>query len=246
LSLRIINTGGQRLQPEVSALAEKLIPSSTVQEIFGMAEGLVTFNRLDDPPQVRYGTVGPPWCEDDEIRIVDEELREVLLGEIGELIVRGPYTLRGYFRAPEVNARSFSPDGFYLSGDLMRRHPSGGFVIEGRKKDLINRGGEKISAEEVENMLLSHPAILNVACVPMPDPILGERTCAYVVPAPGARPSLEQLTAFLTQLGLAKFKLPERLELVEDFPLSPFGKVSKKDLTERIKQVVAAEAAAKR
>jgi 2,3-dihydroxybenzoate-AMP ligase len=242
-SLRIINTGGQRLQPEVSVLAEKLIPSCTVQEVFGMAEGLVTFNRLDDPPQVRYETVGPSWCDDDEIRIVDDELHEVPLGEIGELIVRGPYTLRGYFRAPEVNAHSFSPDGFYLSGDLMRRHPSGGFIVEGRRKDLINRGGEKISAEEVENMLLSHPAVLNVACVPMPDPILGERTCAYVVPAPGARLSLEQLTAFLTELGLAKFKLPERLELVDDFPLSPLGKVSKKDLAERIRQVVAAEAA---
>jgi 2,3-dihydroxybenzoate---[aryl-carrier protein] ligase len=245
-SLRIINTGGQRLQPEVSALAEKLIPSCIVQEVFGMAEGLVTFNRLEDPPQVRYETVGAPWCEDDEIRIVDENLQEVPFGEIGELIVRGPYTLRGYFRAPEVNARSFSADGFYLSGDLMCRHPSGGFIVEGRKKDLINRGGEKISTEEVENMLLGHPAIVNVACVPMPDPILGERTCAYVVPATGARPSLEELTAFLTERGLAKFKLPERLELVDEFPLSAFGKVSKKELVERIKQVVAAEARARR
>jgi 2,3-dihydroxybenzoate-AMP ligase len=245
-SLRIINTGGQRLQPEVSALAEKLIPSCIVQEVFGMAEGLVTFNRLEDPPQVRYETVGPPWCEDDEIRIVDENLQEVPFGEIGELIVRGPYTLRGYFRAPEVNARSFSLDGFYLSGDLMCRHPSGGFIVEGRKKDLINRGGEKISTEEVENMLLGHPAIVNVACVPMPDPILGERTCAYVIPAAGVRLSLEELTTFLTERGLAKFKLPERLELVDDFPLSAFGKVSKKELAEKIKRLVAAEAGARR
>ncbi len=247
-SVRIINTGGQRLQPETSALAEKLIPSCTVQEVFGMAEGLVTFNRLSDPPEVRYETVGPPWCADDEIRILDDEGREVPLGDVGELACRGPYTLRGYYNVPEVNARAFTADGFYLSGDLLRSHPSGGYVVEGRKKDLINRGGEKISAEEVENMLLGHPDVRNVACVPMPDPILGERTCAYVIPNPGVRPTLEQLTSYLIGLGLAKFKLPERLELVSDFPLSPFGKVSKKDLAEAVARLVREEqqAAARR
>jgi 2,3-dihydroxybenzoate---[aryl-carrier protein] ligase len=245
-SVRIVNTGGQRLQPETSALAEKLIPSCIAQEVFGMAEGLVTFNQLDDPPEVRHHTIGPSWCEDDEVYIVDENLREVPVGEVGELICRGPYTLRGYFNVPDVNARSFSPDGFFLSGDLLRRHSSGGYVVEGRKKDLINRGGEKISAEEVENMLLGHPDVHNVACVPMPDPILGERTCAYVVAAPGTHPTLENLCNFLAEHGIAKFKMPERLEVVAEFPLSPFGKVSKKELTERIKQVIAAESAAKR
>jgi 2,3-dihydroxybenzoate-AMP ligase len=245
-SVRIVNTGGQRLQPETSALAEKLVPSCTVQEVFGMAEGLVTFNRLDDPPEVRYETVGPPWCEDDEIRIIDDEGKDVPPGAVGELAVRGPYTLRGYFNVPEVNARSFTPDGFYLSGDLLRSHPAGGFVVEGRKKDLINRGGEKISAEEVENLLLGHPEVLNVACVPIPDPVLGERTCAYVIPAPGARPTLQALTRYLAGLGLAKFKLPERLELVSEFPLSPFGKVSKKDLAEAARRLAAAEADSKR
>jgi len=245
-SLRIINTGGQRLQPETSALAEKLIPSCVVQEVFGMAEGLVTFNKLDDPAQVRHETVGPSWCEDDEIRILDDAGRDVPPGVVGELAVRGPYTLRGYFRAPEVNARAFTADGFYLSGDLLRSHACGGFVVEGRKKDLINRGGEKISAEEVENMLLGHPAVLNVACVPMPDPILGERTCAYVIANPGTRPTLASLTDYLTGLGLAKFKLPERLQVVDEFPLSPFGKVSKKDLTDQIRRMVSAETGAKR
>ncbi len=242
-SLRIVNTGGQRLQPETSALCEKLIPSCTVQEVFGMAEGLVTFNGLDDPAEVRYETVGPPWCEDDEIRLIDDDGNDVPDGEVGELAVRGPYTLRGYFRVPEVNARAFSPDGFYLSGDLLRRHPSGGYVVEGRKKDLINRGGEKISAEEVENLMLAHPGVHNVACVPMPDPILGERTCAFVIPAPGAKPTLADIAAYLTDQGLAKFKLPERLEVVAEFPLSPFGKVSKKDLAERIAKIVKEESA---
>ena len=240
-SVRIINTGGQRLQPETSALAEKLVPSCTVQEVFGMAEGLVTFNRLTDPPEVRYETVGPPWCEDDEIRILDDDGRDVPPGVVGELACRGPYTLRGYFNVPEINARAFTADGFYLTGDLMRSHPAGGYVVEGRKKDLINRGGEKISAEEVENMLLGHPDVRNVACVPMPDPVLGERTCAFVIPNPGSRPTLDQLGGYLIAQGLAKFKLPERLEVVSEFPLSPFGKVSKKDLVEAITRIVTSE-----
>ena len=102
-------------------------------------------------------------------------------GEVGEFCVRGPYTLRGYYGAPEHNAKAFTADGFYRSGDLMRQHPSGNYMVEGRKKDLINRGGEKISAEEIENLILSHPAVQNVACVAMPDPDMGERMCACVI-----------------------------------------------------------------
>ena len=206
-----------------------------------MGEGMLTFVRLDDPEEVRMETVGRPMCPDDEVKLVDDEGREVSDGEIGELACRGPYTLRGYYRAPEHNARVFTPDGFYLTGDLMRRHPSGNFVVEGRKKDLINRGGEKISAEEVENLILAHPAVQNVACVPMPDPVLGERTCAFIIPKQGARITLEELARFLTEAGIAKFKLPERVELVDDFPLSPFGKVSKLTLAKRIAETIKAE-----
>ena len=244
-SLRVINTGGQKLQPEVKKRAEELIPSCRVQEIFGMAEGLLCFVRLDDPDEVRMNTVGRPVCPDDELKLLDESDNEVPAGEIGELLVRGPYTLRGYFRVPEYNARTFTPDGFYRSGDLMRLHPSGNYIVEGRKKDLINRGGEKISAEEIENLILSHPAVLNVACVPMPDPVLGERTCAFVILQPGATLTLKKLTSFLLDKGIAKFKLPERLEVVDDFPLSKFGKVSKHVLTQQIADKLAAEKQAK-
>jgi 2,3-dihydroxybenzoate-AMP ligase len=142
--------------------------------------------------------------------------------------------LRGYFGVPEYNARAFTSDGFYRSGDLMRRHSSGNYIVEGRKKDLINRGGEKISAEEIENLILTHPAVQNVACVPLPDPMLGERMCAYVILRNGSNLSLPELVGFLLNQEIAKHKLPERLEIVDDFPLSPFGKVSKKDLTEKI------------
>jgi 2,3-dihydroxybenzoate-AMP ligase len=233
-SVRVINTGGQKLQPEVKRRAEVLFPNARIQEVFGMAEGLLMFVRLDDPDEVRFETVGRPVCPDDEIIIVDEERNPVPAGEVGELFVRGPYTLRGYYNVPEYNARTFTADGFYMSGDLMRRHPSGNYIVEGRKKDLINRGGEKISAEEIENLILSHPAVLNVACVPMPDPVLGERMCAFVIPKPGQTLTLPDLTAFLTEKGLAKFKLPERLELTDDLPLSKFGKVAKNVLTKQV------------
>jgi 2,3-dihydroxybenzoate-AMP ligase len=233
-SLQVIQSGGQRLQPEVRRRTKELIPSVTVQENFGMAEGMLLFVRLDDPEDVRMETVGRPVSPDDEIRLVDDDDKEVSPGEVGELLARGPYTLRGYFGVPEYNARAFTTDGFYRSGDLMRRHPSGNYMVEGRKKDLINRGGEKISAEEIENLILTHPAVQNVACVPMPDPILGERMCACVILRQGKALTLDQLVDFLMKEEIAKHKLPERLEILDDFPLSPFGKVSKKDLTERI------------
>jgi 2,3-dihydroxybenzoate-AMP ligase len=233
-SVRVIQSGGQRLQPETRLLAEKLLPNCTVQENFGMAEGLLMFVRLDDPPEVRLETVGRPVCPDDEVRLVDEHGRPVPDGEVGELLCRGPYTLRGYFRAPEHNARAFTPDGFYRSGDLMWRHRSGNYVVAGRRKDLINRGGEKISAEEVENLVLGHPAVVNVACVPVPDAELGERMCACIVVRPGmAAPTLDELVAYLRDQEIASFKLPERLEVLDALPLSPVGKVSKKDLVAR-------------
>jgi len=240
-SLRYIQSGGQRLQPEVRLLSRKLIPSAFVQENFGMSEGLLMFVRIDDPEDVRLETVGRPVSQDDEVKILDDDDNEVPFGEVGELCCRGPYTLRGYFGVPEYNARTFTSDGFYRSGDLMRQHPSGNYMVEGRKKDLINRGGEKISAEEVENLILSHPAVKNVACIAVPDPDLGERMCACVLLKDGAELRFEALNTFLMGKEIAKYKLPERLEILADFPLSTFGKVSKKKLTEMISPKVAGE-----
>ncbi|MFB3123478.1 MAG: hypothetical protein ACE10H_14970 [Candidatus Binatia bacterium] len=118
----------------------------------------------------------------------------------------------------------------------MRQHPSGNYLVEGRKKDLINRGGEKISAEEIENLILTYPAVQNVACIPMPDPVLGERMCACVILRSGRELTFEELVAFLNKQEIAKHKLPERVEIMDEFPMSAFGKVLKKDLTERITQ----------
>jgi 2,3-dihydroxybenzoate-AMP ligase len=209
-----------------------------------MAEGLLTFSRPDDPAESVLTTQGKPISDADEVRIVDEDGAELPAGSIGELITRGPYTLRGYFNVPEHNARTFSSDGFFMTGDLMRKHPSGAYMVEGRKKDLVNRGGEKIGVEEIENLLLAHPKVRNVACVPMPDPLLGERMCAFVVPSPaGEPPTLDELKAHLLDRGLSKVKLPERLELADEFPMSPFGKVSKKELAARIAAALEGETA---
>jgi 2,3-dihydroxybenzoate-AMP ligase len=201
------------------------------------------FVRASDPEDVKLETCGRPVCPDDEVLLLDEDGKEVSDGEVGELTVRGPYTLRGYFGVPEYNARQFTVDGFYRSGDLMRKHPSGNYIVEGRKKDLINRGGEKISAEEVENLILMHAAVQNVACVPMPDEKMGEKMCAFVILKKGCDLNLGELTAFLMEKEIAKFKFPERLEAMADFPVSTFGKVSKKALGELISQKIQTEQA---
>lgn len=241
-SLRVIQSGGQRLQPEVRRRIEDLIASVTVLENFGMAEGMLMLVRLDDPLDVRMETIGRPMSPDDEVQLIGDDGKPVADGEVGELAVRGPYTLRGYFGAPEHNQRAFTSDGFYLSGDLMFRHPSGSYVVAGRKKDLINRGGEKISAEEIENLLLTIPAIANVACVPYPDPLLGERMCACVITHGDATLELADIRLHLDGYEVAKHKWPERVVVLDELPLSPFGKVSKAALTTWLAAVFDAEA----
>jgi 2,3-dihydroxybenzoate-AMP ligase len=231
-SVKLIQSGGQRMQPEVRLRTHELIPSCFVQENFGMSEGMLFFVRLDDPREVKLETCGRPICPDDEVLLLDDDDRPVPDGGVGELACRGPYTLRGYYGVPQYNQKQFTPDGYYRSGDLMRRHPSGNYVVEGRKKDLINRGGEKISAEEIENLILSHPAVQNVACVPVPDPTLGEKMCACLVLKRGAKLAFAELVDFLKTKEIAKFKLPERMLVLDDFPVSSFGKVSKKALSE--------------
>lgn len=234
-SLRMILTGGSKLNPEVAIRIRPEL-GCEVQQVLGMAEGPLYWTRLDDPEEVRLYTQGRPQSPGDEFRIVDPETNEdVAPGEMGELWCRGPHTIRGYYRAEEYNARAFSPDGFYKSGDLVRLHPSGNVVVEGRNKDCINRGGEKISAEEIENHILAHPTVLNCGVVAMPDPLLGEKACACVVVSPGASMSLDGLCDFLTdERKIARYKLPERLEVVEALPLTNVGKVNKKALREAV------------
>jgi len=238
-SLKVIQNGGARLAPELrSRLRARFgcIP----QEIYGTAEGLINMTRLDDPDELLLHSSGAPVCADDEIRVVDDDGNEVADGTPGELITRGPYTIRGYYNAPETNAAAFTADGFYRMGDIVRKQGRHVFT-EGRKKDLINRGGEKISCEEVENLIFAHPKVKAVTLVAMPDPVFGEKACAFVIPREGETLTFDELIAFLKLQSIASFKLPERLELVAEFPLSPVGKILKRQLREAIAEKLAAE-----
>jgi 2,3-dihydroxybenzoate-AMP ligase len=240
-SLRLLQVGGARLAPEAARRVRPLL-GCTLQQVFGMAEGLLNYTRLDDPDEVIVETQGRPLSPHDEIRIVDAYDEPVPPGEMGNLLTRGPYTIRGYYKAEAHNKEAFTADGFYRSGDVVRLHPSGNLVVEGRAKDLINRGGEKISAEEVENLILAHPKVLNAAVVAMPDRVLGERACAFVILREGEDLTLAELVTFLLAHKMARFMLPERLEVVPAFPLTSVGKVDKKALRELIAQKLRQEA----
>jgi 2,3-dihydroxybenzoate-AMP ligase len=240
-SLRVITVGGQKLQEPTARKLRRHYPWIIVQQVFGMAEGLICYTRLDDPDDVACTTQGRPMSPADELRIVDADGLDVREGELGELWCRGPYTIRGYYRAPERNAEAFTPDGFYRTGDLVRRGPGGNLIVEGRVKDLINRGGEKISAEEIEAHLLAHPAVMVAAVVSMPDAVLGEKACAYVKLRPGERLELAAMRTHLEARGVARFKWPERLEIVAEMPLTNVGKIKKAELRADIERKLECE-----
>ncbi|HEX6017784.1 MAG TPA: (2,3-dihydroxybenzoyl)adenylate synthase, partial [Burkholderiaceae bacterium] len=148
-------------------------------------------------------------------------------------VTRGPYTINGYYDAPAKNAEAFTADGFYRMGDIVRKRGRHVYT-EGRRKDLINRGGEKISCDEVENLIFMHPKVKAVTLVGIPDPVFGEKACACVICKPGQTLGFDELVAFLRAQRIASFKLPERLELMNEFPLSPVGKILKRELREAI------------
>ncbi|MDO8787956.1 MAG: AMP-binding protein [Sulfuritalea sp.] len=241
-SLRVIQNGGARLAPELRTRLRARF-GCMPQEIYGTAEGLINMVPLDAPEEMVLNSSGAPVCEDDEIKVLDDDGNEVPDGGIGELVTRGPYTIHGYYNAPEKNAEAFTPDGFYRMGDIVRKE--GRYIFtEGRKKDLINRGGEKISCEEVENLIFGHPRVKAVTLVAMPDPVFGEKACAFVITRDGQDLEFGELIAFLRRQNIASFKLPERLEVVSEFPLSPVGKILKRALRETIAEKMDKERAA--
>jgi 2,3-dihydroxybenzoate-AMP ligase len=240
-SLRVLQVGGARIADELARQVEPVL-GARLQQVFGMAEGLLNYTRLGDPDEVICTTQGRPLSPADEVRFVDENDRDVPDGEPGLLLTRGPYTLRGYYRAAEHNARSFTADGWYRSGDICRHTPEGNLIVEGRDKDMINRGGEKISAEEIENLVYRLPAVSQVAAVAMPDAVLGERVCLYVVPRPGAELTLDQVRQSMEDAGVARYKLPEHLVLTDSLPATKVGKIDKKTLRADIVQRLAAPA----
>ncbi len=229
-SLQILQVGGAKLSYEV---AKRVTPTFNciLQQVFGMAEGLVNYTRLDDDLNTILTTQGRPISQADEIQVLDDNDDAVLPGETGHLLTRGPYTIRGYYKAPEHNAKNFTSDGFYRTGDIVRVTHDGYLIVEGRSKDQINKGGEKIAAEELENILLAHPDVFDAAVVAMPDEYLGEKICAFVIGKNPEKPlKAIELSKFMRSKELATFKSPDRFEIVNHFPKTKFGKVDKKSL----------------
>ena len=233
----------------VRARAVETHMSIPVGQMFGMTEGMVFAAAPTSSAAIRHDTIGYPLSPRDEVRLLNPGLEtEVAFGEIGELCFRGPSTLTGYFRDPETTAASFTSTGLFRSGDLMRAHDIDGricYSFEGRIKDNINRGGEKIGAEEVETLVGRHPDVADVRVVAMPDPIYGEKVCACLVMKTGAAcPTVGELGQFLLALGIAKYKLPERVEVVDAFPVTKVGKVDKAMLRSLVTSRLTEEAAA--
>jgi non-ribosomal peptide synthetase component E (peptide arylation enzyme) len=216
--------------------------------MYGITEGMLMTCHPGASAEARHSTLGWPAGIDDEacvLKIGSEQ--PAALGETGELCFRGAHTLRGYYNAPVITAESFTSSGFVRTGDLVRAVRVGDrdhYVFEGRLKDNINRGGEKFGAEEVENIIARHPAVNDVRVVAMPDPFLGEKACAFIIPKPGEPlPSVATLGDFLLRQGLAKFKLPERVEAIAEFPVTRVGKVDKGALRRIISDRMALEQA---
>jgi len=217
--------------------------------LFGMAEGLITFGDPEHPETARYETIGRPISEGDQVKILEPGTEnELARGEVGEMVTRGPYTFHGYYDAEDRNEDAFTSDGFYRSGDLMSVRTIDGvdyYAFEGRLKDVVSRGGEKINCEEVERAARGHPDIADIAIVAMPDPDYEERACAFIVPSGTGRvPTTKELMEFLVADGLAKFKCPERIETIAEFPQTDSGKLSKPKLKMLIVDKLARERAA--
>ncbi|QKT06674.1 AMP-binding protein [Gordonia sp. X0973] len=231
-SLRVLQVGGAKLLETVARRIPEVFGRVTLQQVFGMAEGLVNYTRLDDDVERIVSTQGRPISPADEVRIVDADGNALPDGQEGSLQTRGPYTIREYWGG--ASPESFTADGFYCTGDRVIRDAAGYLTVVGRDKDQINRAGEKIAPTEVEEALLRHPAVRDASVVGAPDERLGERIVAYVIPSTAAVrdeevPDEFALRGFLREAGLARFKIPDDVLVVDEFPTTAVGKVSKKD-----------------
>ncbi len=228
-SLKVVGSGAQKVKPElVRFCMEKLGVGFT--NTFGMTEGPHIATRWHTPLEAQLETVGRPIILDPSVvvKLVDADNEGVKPGEVGELAMKGPNTFKGYFRDPEENAKCFDKDGFFHTGDLMSLRSDGRYVVEGRKKDMIIRGGENVYPEPVEGWLMKHPKILNAVAVATPDARLGEKLCAFVRTAEGEALTLEEVQQFMREQGIAVFQWPELLEVVQGWPLTAMNKIDKR------------------
>jgi len=233
-SLRVIAGAGSHVPAElIKKIYEKL--GCKFYNVYGSSEGPCTQTRYDDPEEVVLHSVGWPVCPYDEFKVIDANGNELPQGKEGELVARGPCVFRGYYKSGAENRETFTPDGFYRTGDIAKFDPEGRLILTGRKKDIVIRGGENISAKEVEGLISGHPKVAQVAAVGMPDPILGERLCAFIKLKKETMITFEEIISYLKERKTSVLYLPERIEIIEEMPLTNVGKVDKKRLREEIK-----------
>ncbi len=240
-SLKKMHCGGGVSQPEViQGVWEKL--GCTFFNAYGGTEGQTTITRSEDQPQIILHTVGRPTCPYDTYKVVDRKGKELPPNTPGELVIKGPGVFTGYYKAPQENKLAFDKNGFFRTWDVVKMDEAGNMTITGRVKEMINRGGESISATEIERLIMGHPGVAIVAVIPMPDPVLGERVCAYIQPKPGANLNFDKIISHLKERKASVLQFPERIEFIEDMPLTKAEKVDKKTLIEDIKKKISCSA----
>lgn len=232
-SLQVIATGGSYMPPETIKKVYKKLKCK-FYNVYGSSEGPCAQTRWEDLEEIVLHTVGWPICPYDEFKVIDSNGNVLPPETEGELVARGPCIFRGYYKSEEENREAFTHDGFYRTGDIAKFDREGHLIITGRKKDIIIRGGENISAKEVENLIIGHPKVEQVAAVAMPDPILGERVCAFIKPRGNETVTFEEILSFLKDKKASVIYFPERIEILNEFPLTNVGKIDKK----RLKQIV--------
>jgi 2,3-dihydroxybenzoate-AMP ligase/mycobactin salicyl-AMP ligase len=239
-SLKKIYVGAANSPPELVRKVEENIGARYINA-FGMVEGPLIQSRPDDPLEIRCDTIGRPCCPYADIVILDSNGKKAPPGVEGELSAKGPGIFTGYLKNPQANKDSFTPDGYFRTGDLAVIDEHGNIRITGRIKDIIIRGGENIAARDVEDLISSHPRVEYVAAVGMPDPDLGEQVCAYVKPVKGASITYEDIIRHLEKMGASKIFFPTRTEFVQEMPLTAAGKADKKILKKEIEEKLKAE-----
>lgn len=234
-SLRAMHCGGSASLPEVvRGVREDL--RCNFYNGYGGTEGQTTLTRTNDSLETLLHTVGKPTCPYDTYKVVSPDGKELPSNTPGELMIKGPGVFTGYYKAPDENAKAFNEEGFFRTGDLAMIDEKGVVTLTGRIKEMINRGGESISATEIEALISSHPEVALVAVIPMPDPDLGEKVCACIQPKPGASLSFEKIIAHLKEKKASVLQLPERIEFVEAMPFTKAEKIDKKFLREEIEK----------
>ena len=232
-SLKKMHSAGGASHPDlVKDVTKKL--NMKFYNGYGATEGMTTITRTADDLETICTTVGSPTCPYDTYRVVDQIGNELPPNTEGELALKGPGVFTGYYNNPEENKRAFTHDGFFRTGDLAMIDKKGTVTLTGRIKEMVNRGGESISSTEIEKLISSHPEVALVAVIAMPDPVFGEKVCAYIQPKPGANLNFEKIIAYLKERKASVLQLPERIEFVETMPLTKAEKLDKKLLREDI------------